>query len=156
MTGLRALLLVAALIAAPFAAHAVQPDEVLPDPKLEQRARELSTGLRCMVCQNQNIDDSDAPLAKDLRILVRDRLKAGDTDEQVRTYLQTRYGDFVLLKPPFKVDTLLLWVTPFAVLVAAFGFAFARMRSQKPRPVQGLSNEEKAALQQLSSGSDKA
>jgi cytochrome c-type biogenesis protein CcmH len=143
-------------LAAPFAAQAVQPDEVLPDQKLEQRAREISTGLRCMVCQNQSIDDSDAPLAKDLRVLVRDRLKAGDSDDQVRAYLQARYGDFVLLKPPFQLDTLVLWITPAVVLVLAFGFAFSRVRGQKPAPVAGLSEEEKAALERLSAGDDAA
>ena len=83
-------------------AHAVQPDEILPDAKLEERARHLSRELRCMVCQNQSIDDSDAPLARDLRLLVRERLKAGDSDQQVLDFLTARYGDFVLLKPPLN------------------------------------------------------
>jgi cytochrome c-type biogenesis protein CcmH len=157
MKALRSLALAATIaFAAPFAAQAVQPDEVLSDPKLEQRAREISTGLRCMVCQNQSIDDSDAPLAKDLRVLVRDRLKVGDSDEQVRAYLQARYGDFVLLKPPFQLDTLVLWITPAVVLVLAFGFAFTRMRGQKPAPVAGLNDEEKAALERLSADADAA
>jgi cytochrome c-type biogenesis protein CcmH len=95
-------------------ALAVQPDEVLPDQKLEVRARDLSRELRCMVCQNQSIDDSDAPLARDLRILVRERISAGDTDQQVLDYLTARYGDFVLLKPRFDLQTALLWLLPAA------------------------------------------
>src|SRR5436305_7277465 len=91
-------------------AFAVQPDEILSDQNLEARARLLSKELRCMVCQNQSIDDSDAPLARDLRILVRDRLKAGDTDAEVLHFLTARYGDFVLLKPPFNWRTILLWL----------------------------------------------
>jgi cytochrome c-type biogenesis protein CcmH len=98
-------------------AQAVQPDEILPDPKLEQRARDLSRELRCMVCQNQSIDDSDAPLARDLRLLVRERLKAGDSDQQVLDFLTVRYGDFVLLKPPLNPRTALLWVLPAAILI---------------------------------------
>jgi cytochrome c-type biogenesis protein CcmH len=94
--------------------RAVQPDEVLPDPKLEARARDLSRELRCMVCQNQSIDDSDASLARDLRVLVRERLSAGDSDQQVLDYLTARYGDFVLLKPRFDLQTALLWLLPAA------------------------------------------
>ena len=89
---------------------------MLPDQKLEQRARDISGGVRCMVCQNENIDDSNAPLARDLRLLVRERLKKGDSDDQVRDYLVARYGDFVLLKPPLKGSTLILWITPALVL----------------------------------------
>ena len=97
-------------------AFAVQPDEILPDPALEARARTLSRELRCMVCQNQSIDDSDAPLARDLRLLVRERLKAGDSDAQVLDFLTARYGQFVLLKPRFGWDTALLWLAPAGVL----------------------------------------
>jgi cytochrome c-type biogenesis protein CcmH len=104
-----------ALLASPV--HAVQPDEVLPDPKLEERARNLSRELRCMVCQNQSIDDSDAPLARDLRLLVRERLTAGDSDKQVMDFLTTRYGDFVLLNPPMNAKTFLLWALPSGLLV---------------------------------------
>jgi cytochrome c-type biogenesis protein CcmH len=136
-------------LAAPLAAHAVQPDEVMSDPKLEQRARTLSEGLRCMVCQNQNIDDSDAPLAKDLRLLVRDRLKQGDSDDQVRNYLQARYGDFVLLKPPFKPETLILWITPAVVLAAAVGFAISKARAKRGPEPDGLDDAERAALDRL-------
>ena len=95
----------------------MQPDEILPDAKLEERARNLSRELRCMVCQNQSIDDSDAPLARDLRLLVRERLKEGDSDRQVMDFLTTRYGDFVLLNPPMNAKTFLLWVLPAGLLV---------------------------------------
>ena len=97
---------------------AVTPDEILKDPTLEARARHISQGLRCMVCQNQSIDDSDAPLAHDLRLLVRQRLEAGDSDGQAVDYIVARYGDFVLLKPPVEFDTLLLWGLPPAALLA--------------------------------------
>lgn len=118
---------VAFTIAAP--ARAVQPDEMLPDPRLEQRARALSQHLRCMVCQNQSIDDSEAPLAKDLRLLVRERLKAGDSDPQVIDYMVARYGDFVLLKPRFSWQTVVLWLTPAIVLlVGGFGLLIALRR----------------------------
>ncbi|MGE3987169.1 cytochrome c-type biogenesis protein [Pseudorhodoplanes sp.] len=97
--------------------RAVQPDEILPDARLEERARNLSRELRCMVCQNQSIDDSDAPLARDLRLLVRERLKEGDSDKQVLDFLTTRYGDFVLLNPPLNAKTFLLWILPAGLLV---------------------------------------
>src|SRR5256712_8743846 len=109
-------IVVLTLAASPFAS-AVQPDEILADAALEARARALSKELRCMVCQNQSIDDSDAPLARDLRILVRERLKAGDTDQQVIDFLVARYGDFVLLKPRFTSHTALLWLMPAVVFV---------------------------------------
>jgi cytochrome c-type biogenesis protein CcmH len=107
---------VAVLTALP--AQAVQPDEILPNPALEARARNLSKDLRCMVCQNQSIDDSDAPLARDLRILVRERLVAGDSDAEVLNFLTARSGDFVLLKPRLTAHTALLWLAPFAVVLA--------------------------------------
>src|SRR3712207_8979634 len=100
---------------------AVQPNEVLPDPALERRARDISAGLRCLVCQNQSIDDSDAPLAKDLRVLVRERLQSGDSDRQVRDFVVQRYGEFVLLKPAFGLHTALLWLGPLLVLSAGAG-----------------------------------
>jgi cytochrome c-type biogenesis protein CcmH len=125
-------------------AAAVQPDEQLADPALEQRARRISAELRCLVCQNQSIDDSDAPLARDLRILVRQRLTAGDTDEDVREYLVARYGDFILLKPPFETETLLLWLTPVLVLVAG---AFIAARSRRAAGIgERLSAEEEKQL----------
>jgi cytochrome c-type biogenesis protein CcmH len=116
------------LLAASPRAFAVQPDEILSDATLEARARALSKELRCMVCQNQSIDDSDAPLARDLRILVRERLQAGDGDPQVIDFLVARYGEFVLLKPRFSSHTALLWLGPAAILVVgAFGlFLVAR------------------------------
>jgi cytochrome c-type biogenesis protein CcmH len=111
------LLLVAILIAFASPAQAVRPDERLPDPGLETRARDLSKELRCLVCRNQSVDDSDADLAHDLRLLVRERLTAGDSDGQVLAYVRARYGDFVLLRPPFKLDTWLLWGGPLALLL---------------------------------------
>ncbi|HUO54195.1 MAG TPA: cytochrome c-type biogenesis protein [Rhodoblastus sp.] len=135
------------LLATP--ALAVQPDEILPDAKLEQRARHISASLRCLVCQNQSIDDSDASLAKDLRILVRDRLKAGDTDQQVKEYLVARYGNFILLKPPFEWDTLLLWLSPFAVLALGAATILARRRKAEEKPAAPLSEEETARLNSL-------
>lgn len=105
-------------VLAPTAALAVTPDEMLKDPALEARARSISRELRCLVCQNQDIDDSEAPLAHDLRVLVRDRLKKGETDGQVIDYIAARYGEFVLLKPRFELRTLALWGLPPAALLA--------------------------------------
>jgi cytochrome c-type biogenesis protein CcmH len=126
MPGCRAFLGMFAILAAFTAfAHAVTPDEVLRDPELERRARTISQELRCVVCQNQSIDDSNAPLAHDLRVLVRERLVTGDSDEQARDFIVARYGNFVLLKPPMQLNTLALWVGPaFFVLVAAIGFGW--------------------------------
>ena len=138
----------ALLLAAP--AFAVQPDEILKDPALEGRARALSQQLRCMVCQNQSIDDSDAPLAKDLRILVRERLTAGDSDGQVIDFLVVRYGEFVLLKPRISLHTALLWGAPFAVLLIG-GIAFflaARRRAIATAP-ERLTAEEEARINAL-------
>ena len=114
---LRAVVVVVLALLAAASALAVQPDEILSDAAMEARARNLSKELRCMVCQNQSIDDSDAPLARDLRLLVRERLKGGDSDQQVMEFLVARYGDFVLLKPPFNWHTALLWLGPPAALV---------------------------------------
>jgi cytochrome c-type biogenesis protein CcmH len=140
------LLLLTLLMAAP--AFAVQPDEILKDPVLETRARALSQELRCMVCQNQSIDDSDAPLAKDLRVLVRERLTAGDSDRQVIDFLVARYGEFVLLRPRMNAHTVLLWTTPFAVLViAALAFFFARRRTVAS--TERLTPEEEARVSAL-------
>jgi len=142
------------LAATPFAS-AVQPDEILADAALEARARALSKELRCMVCQNQSIDDSDAPLARDLRILVRERLQAGDNDRQVIDFLVARYGEFVLLKPRFSPHTALLWLGPAAILlVGAFGLFVAarRYRSGTARASaeQGnLSADEQARLAEI-------
>jgi cytochrome c-type biogenesis protein CcmH len=111
------IVLAALVVSCAVPAVAVQPDEVLPDPALETRARDISRELRCMVCQNQSIDDSDAPLARDLRLLVRERLKAGDSNNQVLDFLTARYGEFVLLRPRFTARTALLWLLPSALLV---------------------------------------
>jgi cytochrome c-type biogenesis protein CcmH len=129
-------------------ARAVQPDEVLPNPALEKRARDISGGLRCLVCQNQSIDDSDAPLARDLRLLVRERLKAGDSDRAVTEFVVARYGDFVLLRPPVNLRTIGLWAAPFLILLAAFAFLWRRGRSMAAPaiPAQDLSPDEAARL----------
>ncbi len=148
---LHALMLLACLLVAPFTpARAVEPDEILQNQGLETRARALSAELRCLVCQNQSIDDSQAPLAKDLRVLVRQRLQAGDSDDQVRTYLVERYGDFILLKPPFKTATLLLWLTPLAVLVlgASAVFAVSRKARTAAQPAP-LSEADRARLEAI-------
>ncbi len=143
---------VLALIAALFfsaSAFAVQPNEVLKDPALERRAREISAGLRCLVCQNQSIDDSDAQLAKDLRLLVRERLVAGDTNDQVESFLVQRYGEFVLLKPTFGAHTLLLWLTPALVLILGGIGAYAAMRRRPQAPAATLDDGEREALETL-------
>ncbi len=132
-------------------ALAVQPNEILQDPALESRARALSTQLRCLVCQNQSIDDSDAPLARDLRLLVRERLVAGDSDEQVTRFLVARYGEFVLLRPPLGPHTLLLWLTPLLILLAVAGgiawrLVAVRRRIAAPAP---LSDDEKRRLKEM-------
>ena len=130
---------------------AVQPDEVLADPALEARARALSQELRCLVCQNQSIDDSDALLARDLRVLLRERLKNGDSDRQVLDFLVARYGEFVLLRPPLGWHTLLLWLTPGVLLLAGAAVLFAaiRRRSGPNLAEPALSAQEKARLQGL-------
>jgi cytochrome c-type biogenesis protein CcmH len=123
--------MLAIMLLAPSASWAVQPDEMLPDPVLEARARALSKELRCMVCQNESIDDSEAPLAHDLRVLVRERLKAGDTDQQVLDFLVARYGEFVLLKPPLSWHTVALWGLPPAVLLIGAGVIIADLRRRR-------------------------
>jgi cytochrome c-type biogenesis protein CcmH len=151
------LIVVVLTLATPVRAFAVQPDEVLADPALEARARVLSKELRCMVCQNQSIDDSDAPLARDLRILVRERLQAGDSDQRVIDFLVTRYGEFVLLKPRFSLHTALLWLGPAAILlIGAFGLFMvarryhARARSGLVIPTEAkLTPAEEARLSEI-------
>ncbi len=130
--------------------QAVQPDEVLQDPVLEARARTLSEGLRCLVCQNQSIDDSDAPLAKDLRVLVRERLKAGDSDKEIIDFVVARYGEFVLLKPRIAPHTWILWFATPVVLLLAIGLIVITYRRRKaalgPEP---LSRDEEQRLKRL-------
>ena len=133
------------LIATASPAHAVRPDEMLADPALEARAREISRELRCLVCRNQSIDDSDADLAHDLRVLVRERLKSGDSNEQTIGFVRARYGDFVLLRPPFAIGTALLWGGPLLVLLLGT-FAVARLYRRRDVPVPPLSAEERQRL----------
>jgi len=143
------MLVVAAMLGGP-AAYAVQPDEIMADPAKEARARDLSRELRCMVCQNQSIDDSDAPLARDLRLLVRERIGAGDSDSQVIDFLVARYGEFVLLKPRFTPQTLLLWLLP-PLALAGGGVVLwmnLRRRAKSSTSEDGLSAEEEARLEQ--------
>ncbi len=154
---MRALGIVLAIIVACHGTplHAVQPDEILPDAKLEERARNLSRELRCMVCQNQSIDDSDAPLARDLRLLVRERLKEGDSDRQVMDFLTARYGDFVLLNPPMNAKTFLLWVLPAGLLVLGGIVLVLAMRRRRgsatdpEAPMVALSAEEERKIAAL-------
>lgn len=150
MRGFRILALLLALLA-PGVALAVQPDEILKDPKLEARARDLSRELRCMVCQNQSIDDSDAPLARDLRLLVRQRLEAGDSDAQVLDFLVARYGEFVLLKPRLQWHTLLLWgLAPAALLAGGIGLVLmARRRRAVSLAAPALTSDEQKRLATL-------
>ena len=128
-------------------AFALTPDELLKDPALEARARLLSAELRCLVCQNQSIDDSDAPLAKDLRGLIREQLMTGKSDAEIMDFVVARYGEYVLLKPPFHVSTMLLWATPFAVLLIAGTALFLRRQRVAPQPEQPLSESEREVLQ---------
>ena len=147
-----AMLALASLLAAMVPGHAVQPDEMLADPVLEQRARALGADLRCVVCQNQSIDDSNAPLARDLRIIVRERLTAGDTDKQVIDYVVARYGNFVLLKPPVQANTILLWFGPALILVLAlvgFGALMRRRARAAPDAPDALSDEERRRLAEI-------
>jgi cytochrome c-type biogenesis protein CcmH len=135
---MRRFALIAFLLAllVPAAARAVTPDEMLKDPALEARARVLSQELRCMVCQNQDIDDSAAPLAHDLRVLVRQRLEAGDSNQQVLNFLVARYGEFVLLKPRFEPHTLLLWGLPPLALIAGMVGLFVAMRRRRTQELE--------------------
>lgn len=145
---MKRLLIAFCLLASP--ALAVQPDEILSDPAQEARARALSRELRCLVCQNENIDDSDAQLARDLRLLVRERIVAGDSDDEAMAFIVARYGEFVLLNPPATGANLILWLAGPAALVGggALAFAVARRRSQAVEP-KGLSPEEQARLEAL-------
>jgi cytochrome c-type biogenesis protein CcmH len=143
-------LLATALILAPLAAHAVTPGEMLADPAMEARARAITGELRCLVCQNQSIDDSDAALAKDLRMLVREKLKEGMSDAQVRDYVHARYGDFVLLRPPLNPGTLLLWTAPaLALMAGAVAVWSAARRNRQTLATAPLTAEERARLDLL-------
>lgn len=137
-------------------AAAVEPGEILKDPGLEARARTLSLELRCLVCQNQSIDDSDAPLARDLRVIVRERLQAGDSDQEVLDFVVARYGEFVLLRPPFKTHTLLLWLAPVFALIIGLWLAFrafqaggGRVERSGSGAAKMLTPEEEAKLRKV-------
>jgi cytochrome c-type biogenesis protein CcmH len=147
--------LLALLVAA--AAGAVQPDEMLQDPTLESRARDLSAEIRCLVCQNQSIDDSDASLARDLRLLVREQIKQGRSDSEIRDYLVDRYGTFVLLDPPFRASTLVLWLGPlFVLLVGGAGLiVYLRGRSRIAADGSALSEDEMARIERLIGDGDR-
>jgi cytochrome c-type biogenesis protein CcmH len=138
-----AVLMFSLLAASP--ALAVQPDEVLKDPTLEARARSISAGLRCLVCQNQSIDDSDAGVARDLRILIREQLQQDKSDEQVVAFVVDRYGEYVLLKPRLSARTLVLWLTPFVILLVGAAVLLRRRPASQPA-VDSLSEAEKQAL----------
>ncbi|ODT47369.1 cytochrome c-type biogenesis protein [Devosia sp. 63-57] len=143
------------MLALPSAALAVSPDEVLADPVLESRARDISSGLRCLVCQNQSIDDSDADLARDLRLLVRERLVAGDSNDEVEQYLVDRYGEFVLLNPRVNSHTLLLWIaTPGLLLAGLIAIFVASRRRKTSDPTPALTPQEQAALDTLNRDED--
>lgn len=150
---LASLLAIMLLLAAPLA-YAVQPDEIMKDPAQEARARNLSRELRCMVCQNQSIDDSDAPLARDLRLLVRERITTGESDKQVLDFLVARYGEFVLLKPRFNLHTLLLWLlTPLVLIGGSFALWWHNRRRRGAAgggdDVMQLTAEEEARIEKL-------
>jgi cytochrome c-type biogenesis protein CcmH len=145
--GCRLALGVVALVGFALPAAAVRPDEMLADPALEARARDIGKELRCLVCRNQSIDDSDADLAHDLRVLVRQRLAAGDSDDRVIGYVVSRYGDYVLLRPPFKLATWLLWGGPLLILlIGALGLFRYLRRQALAAPTTPLSAEERRAL----------
>jgi cytochrome c-type biogenesis protein CcmH len=150
---MRGLLVALLLILASGTAHAVEPDEVLADPVLEQRARDISKNLRCLVCQNQSIDDSNAGLARDLRVLVRERLVAGDDNDAVIRHIVERYGDYVLLRPPVKPSTYLLWFGPVLIVAGAgaalFLFYRRRRATSTPEAPTPLTEEERKELETL-------
>jgi cytochrome c-type biogenesis protein CcmH len=132
---------------APFSVHAVLPDEILSDPVLESRARTLSLELRCLVCQNQSIDDSNAELARDLRVLVRERLLTGETDQEVLNHIRARYGDFVLLNPPVQSSTYLLWYGPLVIVLLGLGLVFLTVRRKNSGSVDvPLNDSERTRL----------
>jgi cytochrome c-type biogenesis protein CcmH len=144
----------AVLLALAVPALAVQPDEILKDPALEARARALSTELRCLVCQNQSIDESDAPLARDLRILLREQLQQGKSDAQVMDFIVARYGDYVRLRPPFNSSTIILWGFPFVLLAAAGIYLYSRKPNVSATTEAALSADEEKRLKRLLSGAN--
>lgn len=144
--------LVSAMLLVSTDGRAVQPDEVLADPALEERAREISKELRCLVCRNESIDDSNAGLARDLRLLVRERLVAGDTDAGVKSYLVDRYGEFVLLKPVFSVSNAMLWFAGPILFLLGLIASIAYVRSRRTAVPEALSAEEKAELDRILKG----
>jgi cytochrome c-type biogenesis protein CcmH len=149
MRAIRLALLIA-LALLPFAAAGVTPDEMLRDPKLEARARELSAQLRCMVCQNESIDDSEASLARDIRAIVRTKITAGESDEAIKTFLVQRYGEFILLKPPLKIETVVLWCAPLLLLLAGGTAIYLAVRRRKGAvSTPGLTDAESAKLSAL-------
>ena len=142
----RTIALALLLALAPVGSAFAQADEVAhPDPRVEQRLKELGEGLRCMVCQNQTIADSNAPLALDLRNQIRAQVAAGRSDDQIRAYMVARYGDFVLYRPPFKANTILLWAGPFVLLAFGFGVLWKIVLRQRARPERGPSGGERRA-----------
>lgn len=151
--GARRVLAALAMLASVSAGHAVQPDELLADPGLEGRARALSAELRCLVCQNQSIDDSDAPLARDLRLIVRDRLRAGDSDPAVLDFVVRRYGEFVLLKPVIAPHTLVLWGGPLVVVLAGIAGLLAARRRRVELATAPLTDAEAEGIARAVAGS---
>ena len=151
-TALRGFLLLLVAGLTPLAAPAVQPDEILPDPALEARARAITKELRCVVCQSESIDDSNADIARDLRLLVRERIVAGDDDTEVRDFVVDRYGEFVLFRPPFAARNAVLWLSGPILLLGggAIAFAFIRRRATAPPPERApLTADEEARLRDL-------
>lgn len=148
---MRGCLFVALALLSLSTAHAVEPDEMLKDPALEARARALTLELRCVVCQNQSVDDSDAPLAKDIRVLVRERIKAGDSDEEVRDFIVARYGKFVLLRPPLDGETIVLWFGPVVLLLGglALAFFYVRRLGKGAAAASPLTADEEDAVKRL-------
>lgn len=146
---MKRLLLILVILLAPVSALAVQPDEILDDPRLEERARDLSKGLRCLVCRNENIDDSNAELARDLRLLVRERLVAGDSDEEVLDFVTDRYGEYVLLTPRTGGSNWLLWAAGPVMLILGLGIGLTYLRSRSRGTEESLSAEEEARLKEI-------
>jgi cytochrome c-type biogenesis protein CcmH len=144
---MKRLALILCLLAAPL--FAVEPDEVLDDPVLEERARVISADVRCVVCQNEPIDSSNAGVARDLRLIIRERLVAGDTNEEVFEYLVARYGDFVLFNPPWKPSTYALWLGPFVILALGFLAVVMALRGKRGQRTAALTAEEQARLEAL-------